>query len=369
MSTETAGTATEAPAAAPGRRTPGPLQVLRWVALSVWVVLATHQVVTDGIPFDREGLLLWIAAGLAAASIGRRNALRIVLDFVPFAAVLIAYDYLRGASYQLGMPTWWHPQIDVDRLLFFGTVPTVWLQEQLRHPDPRWWDIVVALCYHSFFLLPYVTAGVLWWRSRRAFYQWTIRFVALSFVAFGIFCLTPAAPPWAAARCTAEQVESKPSEPACMYESIAREDGGILEPMDDPREGAPARITRISTRGLGEIHLSGAQQLVEKGQATANPVAAVPSLHLGGTMLFVLFMWNRVRKPWWPVLALYPVLMTFSLVYAGEHYVSDCLAGGAAALGVHAAANWWERRRAVPALEAGEEPAEPAAVSAPAPAH
>ena len=44
-------------------------------------------------------------------------------------------------------------------------------------------------------------------------------------------------------------------------------------------------------------------------------------------------------------LVAYPLVMTFSLVYAGEHYVIDCLAGALLAVGVHAGANRIERRR------------------------
>ncbi len=31
-------------------------------------------------------------------------------------------------------------QVDVDRWMFFGTVPTVWLQERLKLPYPPWWE-------------------------------------------------------------------------------------------------------------------------------------------------------------------------------------------------------------------------------------
>ena len=41
----------------------------------------------------------------------------------------------------------------------------------------RWYDVVVALCYFSFFFLPYVTAGAMWLRSRADFYRWSLRFV------------------------------------------------------------------------------------------------------------------------------------------------------------------------------------------------
>lgn len=336
---------------------------MRWGAVAVWIGAFAYECATQGIPFDREGLLLWLACLAGAASIGYHPVwlVWVVLDWLPFALVLIAYDYLRGLSDTLGMPTWWTPQIQLDRWMFFGAEPTVWLQAHLRYPDVRWWDIGVCLCYVSFFLLPYVTAGVLWLRRRQLFHQWAARFVALSFLGFALFALIPAAPPWAASRCVASQVADHPNNPMCMYaDPRFVPHGGLLGPMTDVRPGANPWVERISTRGWYELHLSAAKSLVDKGQGVVDQVAAVPSLHLGGTMLFVLFVWKRVKKWVRPLLAAYPVAMTFSLVYSGEHFLTDCVLGALLAWGVHALFARYERRRMgaapVDTLEAPPEP-------------
>lgn len=335
----------------------------RWGALVVWLGCFAYECYENGIPFDREGLLLWLAALAAAGSIGYHPIwlLWVVVDWLPFALVLIAYDYLRGVSDTLGMPTWWYPQIHLDRIIFFGAEPTVWLQAHLKYPDVRWWDVVVCLCYISFFLLPYVTAGVLWLRRRQLFHQWAARFVTLSFLGFVLFALIPAAPPWAASRCLADQVAGHPNNPTCMYgDPQFVPHGGLLGAMTNVRPGANAWVERISTRGWGELHLSAAKSLIDKGQGVVDQVAAIPSLHLGGTLLFVLFLWRRVNKWVRPLLAAYPVVMTFSLVYSGEHYLTDCVAGALLAWGVHALFVRYERRRMraepVDTLEAPPEP-------------
>ncbi len=326
----------------PAWLTPRVLAYARWAALAVWAVAFGYDLVSDGIPYWRSDLLLWLAIGLLAWSIGKRNVFVVVIDFVPFGAVLVVYDYLRGISDTLGMPTWWYPQIDVDKFLFFGTEPTVWLQAHLRYQNVHWWDTLVGLCYISFFFLPYVTAAALWLRSRTDFYRWTLRFVPLSFLAFGFFALIPAAPPWAAARCAPDEVASHPSNPSCMgYAS--RTDGGLLGQMTHNRPGTTAWIDQIATRGLGWVHF--AQQAIDEGRVSADEVAAVPSLHAGGIMLFSLFMWKRVNKWWRPLLVFYPIFMGFSLVYSGEHYVTDVLAGWLCALLVHLGASRIERWR------------------------
>jgi hypothetical protein len=324
------------------------LVLLRWAAVGAFVAVLVVNWSYYGIPFDRTGLLLWIAIGLACLCIGRHPVwlLWVVVDFLPLAAVLIAYDRLRGWSYTVGLPTWWYPQIDVDKFLFLGRVPTVWLQEHLKRADVQWYDVFVCICYFSFFFLPYLTAGVMWWRSRSDFYRWTGRFVALSFLGFGLFVLIPAAPPWAAARCTPADVADHPSDPPCMYGSAQLAHNGLLGPYHGQHPAAHDWVDAgIATRGFRTLHLDVAAQLVEHGRGWADNVAAVPSLHVGGTVLFVLFMWSRVNRWWRPLLLAYPFLMMFSLAYGAEHYVSDGIAGALAAWLVHWAAGRIERRR------------------------
>ena len=53
-----------------------------------------------------------------------------------------------------------------------------------------------------------------------------------------------------------------------------------------------------------------------------------------------------MTRPWWRVaLMAYPVAMGFALVYTGEHYVSDVLAGWLYAGIAFAAVTWLFRRR------------------------
>jgi hypothetical protein len=335
------------------------LRGVRWGLIGVWVIAFARQCYLFGVPLYRSDLLVWMVALLIAASLGKRSLLSVVADFLPFAAVLVCYDYLRGLSDTFGMPTWWHPQVDVDRFLFFGHEPTVWLQEHLKRPSVQWYDIVVTLCYCSFFFLPYVTAGVMWLRSRRDFYRWGLRFVALSFIGFAFFALTPAAPPWAAARCSAADVANHPDNPSCMYFGDPRT-GGLLGRFTTHQPGANPWLERISTRGLNDLHLHFANVVITAGQGSADQVAAVPSLHLGGTVLFCIFMWSRLNKRWRPLLVAYPVLMMFSLAYSGEHYVADGIAGALAAWFVHVVANrierWRNDRRRPDTLESPAEP-------------
>jgi PAP2 superfamily len=349
-------TAVERAVRRPKWLTPQLVRGVRWGAVICWAAIFAAWMQKNGIPYLRSDLLLWLTPGLLAWSIGRRNVLLVVVDFLPFALVLIVYDHLRGLADSAGMPTWWQPQIDVDRFLFFGAEPTVWLQEHLKDPTPRWWDVPVALCYISFFFLPYLTAAVLWLRSRREFYRWSLRFVTLSFLGYGLFALIPAAPPWAAAQCTAGEVAGHPYNPDCLSQPAVSVRNNLLGTFGTARPGAHPWIERIATRGLEPLHLHFANQIIDEGRNLVDSVAAVPSLHVGGTVLFVLFMWRRVHRWWRPLLVAYPVFMTFSLAYSAEHYVADALAGALVAALVHVVGNRIERRRRVPAADTLEVP-------------
>jgi membrane-associated phospholipid phosphatase len=63
-------------------------------------------------------------------------------------------------------------------------------------------------------------------------------------------------------------------------------------------------------------------------------------------VLFVLFLWSRIRRPWRYLLALYPLFMMFTLAYGGDHYVADGISGALCAWLVHWSAGRFERRRA-----------------------
>jgi membrane-associated phospholipid phosphatase len=66
-----------------------------------------------------------------------------------------------------------------------------------------------------------------------------------------------------------------------------------------------------------------------------NPVAAVPSLHAAYSLLVVLIVW-RMWPRLTPLAVAYAAAMHLAVVYLGEHYVSDLIAGDVLAL-----VAWW----------------------------
>lgn len=290
------------------------------LAVFVWLV---------GVPADRQSLLLWIVAGLGIRCLGRgwRSFRQVLLDWLPFTAVLMAYDYTRGLADGLGIATHVIAPVHADEWLFGGTLPTVWLQEHLFHAgDPRWYDAVVTIVYMSHFLATPIIAVVLWVVNRDQWKAFITRVIALSFAGLATYTLYPMAPPWYAA------------------------ESGLTDP-----------ILRLSSRGWLELGLNRAGNMLGDAQAGANPVAAMPSLHVGFAALVMMFMMRYVARWARPLWALYPVLMALVLIYSGEHYAIDGVFGVLYAALVMVGVGWWERRRdrrrAETAAPVAEEPA------------
>jgi membrane-associated phospholipid phosphatase len=208
-------------------------------------------------------------------------------------------------------------------------------------------EVAISTVYMSFFILPYVVAAVLWLRDRDEWKAFVRLFVGLSLAALVVYVLLPAAPPWAAARCTPTDIDGGPSGPACMFRSARGvPDGGLLGAMQSSQDGANGWVERIIGRGWGKLNLHSASALIDQGQASVNLVAAIPSLHAGLTAAVAAFLWTRVGRRWRPLLVIYVLVMAFTLVYTAEHYVVDILLGWVLAAVVWLVINRYDAGRA-----------------------
>jgi membrane-associated phospholipid phosphatase len=286
-------------------------RIRRGTAL-VYLALLVTIVLTIGVPTDRGSLLLIILAGIGIRCLGRGWPAygRALLDWLPFTAVLIAYDYSRGVADALGMPLHVADVADVDRFAF-GQVPTVWLQNHFFDPgSPHWYDAVATLAYASHFLATPITAAILWLRDRAVWVRFARRVIALALAGLATYILFPAAPPWYAARV------------------------GVIEP-----------VVRASGRGWYWLHINHAGNLLDEGQHASNDVAAMPSLHAAYATIIALFVIHATRSRWRWLMTAYPVIMGLALVYTAEHYVIDVVLGVVYAVVVDRLCTMWEARR------------------------
>jgi membrane-associated phospholipid phosphatase len=272
------------------------------------------MVVAVGVPTSHDLVFLWFAIGMASVRITdlRRRVPRLVLEWAPFIGVLFLYDRLRGFADGLVFPARELPQIHIEALLFGKPIPTVWLQSHLWHGADHlhWWDYASWFVYLTHFFATFVVAAVLWTWFHDRFARFATMVCVLALTGFATYALYPAVPPWLAAR-----------------------NGNI---------GEANRLIGIVWQHVPIAHYG---SLFEKGQSYANNVAAMPSLHAGYALLITLYLWRLVPRWSRVVLALYPPAMAFALVYSGEHYVVDCLAGWVYACATFFAVNWAFERR------------------------
>ncbi|NUR76936.1 MAG: inositol phosphorylceramide synthase [Thermoleophilia bacterium] len=285
-----------------------------WVP-AAYLAASVVMIATVGVPTSRDLVFLWFALGMAAFSVTdlRRRVPRLVLEWGPFIAVLLLYDRLRGFADGLVFPAREFPQIHLEAALFGRPIPTVWLQSHLWDggSDLHWWDYATWLVYLSHFFATLVVAAVLWTWAHDRFARFATMVCVLALSGFATYALYPAVPPWLAAR------------------------HGTI--------GESNRLVGIVWHHVPIAHYG---SLFEKGQHYANNVAAMPSLHGAYALLIALFLWRIVPRWTRVLLALYPPAMAFALVYSGEHYLVDIIAGWAYAVVTFFVVSLWFERRA-----------------------
>ena len=305
------------------------------LSFSVFVAVTVALIAVNGLFLSRDLLFLWVLLGLLALSVSdlKRWVRGLIFDWLPFAAWLVLYDLSRFFSEKLGTVPHVAPQINADRFLFGDPVPTVRLQAALNTAGQvAWFDYIVWGVYMTHYFATLVIAAVLWRFAYQRFREFRRMVLTLATFGFITYVAFPAVPPWMAA----------------MQHH--------LEPV--------RRIVNVDV--WNDLGIQVANSLVENGSGFFNQVAAVPSLHAAYPLLFLLFFWAGAHWYWRVLLVAYPLAMSFTLVYSGEHYVFDILLGWVYAVMAFALVRAWDRWRA--ARRVKKEPVQPPGAISPAPA-
>jgi membrane-associated phospholipid phosphatase len=209
------------------------------------------------------------------------------MDLMPLLILFLAFQAFPGnAAYLSIQDIHIRDVIQFEKDIFGGTLPSYWLRTTV-YPSAfgSFLTAVTNLFYISHFVVPIIISLVLWHRQRVYYWQFITGLSLLSFVGIGIYILYPAAPPWWAA------------------------ENGYL--VDQP-------VNLISGFKILDVLV----------RHNPNPVAAMPSLHMAFPTYIALFcvaIWGR-RARW---LFWLPLLVGFSAVYLGHHFVVDLIAGAA----------------------------------------
>ena len=256
---------------------PGPLVV---TAL-VYLVAASGIMIWRGISVSPDYiLLLCVPVALLSGHI-----LRFIRDWVPFVAIFLGYEAMRGIAPKAGIPPHVSDLANIEQGMFGGHLPSAVLQAATPGTLGRVLAYIGTVVYFCHFVFPFGVALVLWLANRTQFLRYTTVLMAMSFVAFIVFLLLPTAPPWYA------------------------ESHGVVH-------GVTKLIDTTLPSYVSPYYVN----------LNPNPVAAFPSLH--AAFPFVSFLALRAVYPRGAWIALgWCVLVWFSVVYLGEHYAVDVFGG------------------------------------------
>lgn len=262
------------------------------IAIGLYVLVVLVASFHFNISLTPDEIILMVA--IIGLSTGRVR--QFLKDWSIFLIVLLAWQVLTGFSRHIAS---FKPHvtemISFDKTLFGGTLPTIWLQHRFYHPGHvAWYDMAATTVYMLHFVFPMAIAFLLWYWRRPVFLDFMVTFLLLALAGFATFVLFPAAPPWLAA------------------------DWGYIP-----------HVSRIFQAG---INVLGGHQVFSPlyswlyNQHAWDQVAAVPSEHAAFPFLCFLY----VRQVWpvrgWIVFG-YCLVAVLAIVYLGEHYVMDAVAG------------------------------------------
>lgn len=274
------------------------LMVAGVVAYAAFVVLL---MVIGGVALTPD--VIAVSFALLALLLGRGKLF--FRDWIPFIALLLAYELMRGVADDAGLPLHTVDLAIAERLVMFGTIPSQVLQDALR-PVSGIDSIALAatVVYMLHFALPLATGFVLWLWRRPHYYDFVAALILLSVAAFITYLLLPAAPPWYLA--WKGMLDGPDGLPIIAYLK-------------------PGAFEQIAT-ALG-FDGRYAYSFVF-GTVNPNNTAAFPSLHVAYPVLTFLFLRRAFGRIGWLALG-YAGLVTFSVLYTGDHWIIDAFAGAA----------------------------------------
>lgn len=254
--------------------------------------LARHRWLLYPIPYMALSLFAYLKYGmvsqfsLAIAVLGLLPALtwfgksrEFLRDVTPFLTALLCYESLQGIT---GIVTNSKSVVylsTIDQVLFggnvVGTVQKLFMSESLT--------LVSSILYGLHFVIIAIASVSLWFLNRRLFKGYTLSMGIVSYMALFTFIVIPTAPPWLA--------------------------------------GDGINLVSQGTVNSALLPIENFFMLFE-----SDKFAAFPSLHVAYIILFV-FYFIRLGKYFSYVACPIAAGVIFSVIYLGQHYVTDVLGG------------------------------------------
>jgi membrane-associated phospholipid phosphatase len=243
-----------------------------------------------------------LAPAALVVAIPRSRARDTAVGVLNMWAYLAAYEMPNDDPERLAARVRVDYPIAIDRVLGLGVPPTLRLQRAFSTPGAiNRFERVLVWCHWMWFFVPHASVAYVGWRAPERFTAAEARMYAVFDVGAVFYWTIPTAPPWFAA---------------------AR---GRLD------DGRPLRVRRMMIE-------YGEQFWGERWEGLydvlgGNPLAAMPSLHFA-TSLMGAHLLSEVDPVAGAVGWTYALTLGLALVYLGEHYAVDLIAGAALAEGI-----------------------------------
>jgi membrane-associated phospholipid phosphatase len=278
----------------PGAR---PLRLIKATALNVargtllLAALLLLVMVRGGVPPHVYALTLVVSLGAVVLIAREKAEIRL---WAAYILLFVLFAHLRTQADELGIAVRYGYVVDAERALGLGAIPTVWLQDHLyRLGRLSVLDVFALLVYFSYFIVPHLMAIAVWRSNRERFPLYVAALLGTWYAGLVISFLAPTAPPW-----------------------MAGQTGHI------------PHVFRVIKDVSADVSPGSYQAAYET--VGPNDVAAMPSLHMAATAIVAL-MGGRLSRKLGVLAWTYAAAMAFALVYLGEHYLADLLAGVAIA--------------------------------------
>ncbi len=230
-----------------------------------------------------------------------RPSRRFITGFSIFIVYWIVFDYMKA------FPNYRYNTVHIQDLYnteksLFGFTwnnARVTPNEFFAQNHSTFLDLLAGISYLCWVPVPLAFAGVLFFKNRRLFFEFSLTFFLVNIFGFIGYYIYPAAPPWYVAKYGFDFLAATPG----------------------------------NTAGLGRFDdLVGAGIFKSIYAKSSNVFAAMPSLH-ASYLLIVLFYGLKAKLKGWNILfALTLVGIWFAAIYSNHHYVMDVLAGVCCAL-------------------------------------
>ena len=287
-------------------------RILRASALALVGAGVAAPLLRRRIPIPKPVVLglAWSAPAAACVAVRRSPGRDFAVVLLQMMAYMASYEMPNDDPGELERRAHVDYPVKIDRAIGLGELPGVRLQRAFAHPGRRFRlpEKVLVMAHWAWFFVPH--AAVAWTALRRP--ERFPRAAALMYATFdlGAVCywIVPTAPPWYAAE-----------------------------------KGRIGRVGDKETQALRRMMLDYGEQFWGNRWGTlydglaGNPLAAMPSLHFATSVMSARLL-SEVGPVEGAVGWVYVATLGFALVYLGEHYVIDLVAGYGLAEGVRRAA-------------------------------